>query len=110
MLCRWVEDCPIQPPQEVALVRGGDDWSGPQTNAEDRIQPKWDTKNIPIGQQPHQVTKVGGALKPEEEELLSAIITQNKDLFAWSSADMSGIHPDVMSHKLAIFMEAWPIA
>jgi len=45
-------------------------------------------------------------LKPEEEELLSAIITQNKDLFAWSSADMSGIHPDVMSHKLAIFMEA----
>jgi len=75
----------------------------PRTNTEDRIQPEGETKEIPIGKHPEQVTKIGGALKPEEEELLGAVILENKDLFAWSTADMSGVHPDVMSHKLAIF-------
>jgi len=79
----------------------------PQTNTKDQIQPSGDTKETLIGRQQHQVTKIGGTFKPKEEELLSAII--NKDLFAWSSVDMSGIHPDVMSHKLAIFKEARPV-
>jgi len=60
--------------------------------------------------QSDQVTKIGGALKPEEEELLGALILENKDMFAWSTADMPGVHPDVMSHKLSIFKEARPIA
>ena len=82
----------------------------PQKNTEDRIQPEGETKEISIGMQSDQVTKIGGALKPEEEELLGALILENKDLFAWSTADMSGVHPDVMSHKLSIFKEARPIA
>jgi len=82
----------------------------PRTNTEDRIQPGGDTKEIPIRTRPDQVTKIGGALRPNEEELLGAVILGNKDLFAWSSADMPGIHPDVMSHKLAIFREARPVA
>ena len=82
----------------------------PRTNTKDRIQPEGETKEIPIGKHPEQVTKIGGALKPEEEELLGAVILENKDLFAWSTADMLGVHPNVMSHKLAIFREARPIA
>jgi len=82
----------------------------PQTNTEDRIQPEGETKEISIGMQSDQVTKIGGALKPEEEELLGALILENKDMFAWSTADMPGVHPDVMSHKLSIFKEARPIA
>jgi len=82
----------------------------PRTNTEDRIQPEGETKEIPIGKHPEQVTKIGGALKSEEEELLGAVILENKDLFAWSIADMPSVHPDVMSHKLAIFREARPVA
>jgi len=41
---------------------------------------------------------------------LGAVILENRDLFAWSSADMPGIHLDVMSHKLVIFKEARPVA
>ena len=82
----------------------------PRTNTEDRIQPGGDTKEILIGAQPGQVTKIGGTLKPDEEELLGVIILENRDLFAWSSADMPVIHPDVMSHKLAILKEARPVA
>jgi len=81
----------------------------PRTNTEDWIQPRGDTKEISIGMQPGQVTKIWGALKPDEEELLGAVILENQDLFAWSSADMPGIHPDVMSHNLAIFKEARPV-
>jgi len=82
----------------------------PRTNTEDRIQPEGETKEIPIGMQSEQVTKMEGALKPEEEELLGTVILGNKDLLAWSTADMPSVHPDVMSHKLAIFREARPVA
>ena len=82
----------------------------PRTNTEDRLQPEGETKEIPIGIQPGQLTKIGGALSAEEEELIGTVILENKDLFAWSSADMPGVHPDVMSHKLAIFREARPVA
>ena len=81
----------------------------PRTNMEDQIQPGIDTKEMSIGKQPCQVTKIGGTLKLDEEELLGAVIFGNRDLFAWSSTDMSGIHPDIMSHKLAIFKEARPV-
>ena len=82
----------------------------PRTNIEDQLQPEGETKDISIRSQPGQVTKIGGALSREEEKLLGAMILENKDLFAWSSADMPGVHPDVMSHKLAIFREARPVA
>jgi len=82
----------------------------PRTNTEDRIQPGGDTKEIAIGTRPDQITKIGGALRPDEEELLGAVILENKDLFAWLTTDMSGIHPGVMSHKLAIYREARPVA
>jgi len=48
-----------------------------RTNTEDRIQPGGDTKEISIGMRPGQVTKIGGALKPDEEELLDAVILEN---------------------------------
>ena len=38
------------------------------------------------------------------------MILENKDLFAWSTVDMPGVHPDVMSHKLSIFREARSVA
>jgi len=39
-------------------------------NSEDRLQPEGETKDISIGSQPGQVTKIGGALSGEEEKLL----------------------------------------
>ncbi|XP_027922774.1 uncharacterized protein LOC114180671 [Vigna unguiculata] len=81
-----------------------------RTNMEDRIQPGGDTKEISIGTRPYQITKIGVAMRPDEEELMGAVILENKDFFAWSSANMPGIHPDVMSHKLAIFRVARSVA
>nr|KYP56520.1 Retrovirus-related Pol polyprotein from transposon opus [Cajanus cajan] len=39
-----------------------------------------------------------------------AILIKNADLFAWSSADMPGIDPNFICHKLAIYKEAKPIS
>lgn len=30
--------------------------------------------------------------------------------FAWTATDMPGIHPSVMTHRLALFKEAKPVA
>jgi len=49
-------------------------------------------------------------LNLDEEKLLADVIYRNKNLFAWTAAYMSSIHPDVMSHKLTIFKEARPVA
>nr|KYP40224.1 hypothetical protein KK1_038456 [Cajanus cajan] len=35
-----------------------------------------------------------------------SILTENVDLFAWSSAYMPGIDPNFICHKLAIYKEA----
>lgn len=44
------------------------------------------------------------------EERLRATLWRNRDVFAWTVADMSGIHPSVMSHKLSIYKEARPVS
>nr|KYP71888.1 Retrovirus-related Pol polyprotein from transposon 17.6 [Cajanus cajan] len=39
-----------------------------------------------------------------------SILTENADLFAWSSADMPWIDPNFICHKLAIYKEAKPVS
>lgn len=38
------------------------------------------------------------------------LLNENKDLFARTTADMPGIHPDVISHKLSLFRVARPVS
>lgn len=40
-----------------------------------------------------QNTQLGGCLTWEEAEKIKKMLTDNKDLFAWMSKDMSGIDP-----------------
>jgi len=46
----------------------------------------------------------------EEKESLSKLLQQNADMFAWPIADIRGVHPNIMVHKLSICKEAWSIA
>nr|KYP63548.1 hypothetical protein KK1_018125 [Cajanus cajan] len=45
-------------------------------------------------------------LSPELRQQLIVEISKNADLFAWSSADMPGIDPNLIYHRLAIHIEA----
>jgi len=49
-------------------------------------------------------------LSHAQEQMLVAMILKFKDLFAWTFTYMSRIHLRVISHKLAIFRETWPMA
>ena len=59
--------------------------------------------------EPSRVVKIGKCLKSEQAEQLVEILRKNQDVFAWTHADMVGIHPDVMCHQLNIDPQAKPV-
>ncbi|WVZ19433.1 hypothetical protein V8G54_006755 [Vigna mungo] len=55
-------------------------------------------------------TTIGGGLTEAQAQEVGWVLKANKDLFAWTAADMLGIHPDVISHKLSLFKDARLVA
>jgi len=53
---------------------------------------------------------LGSTLGAEGKSIITTVLFKNTDLFAWSAADMPGIDPRIISHKLSICKEARPIA
>ncbi|RDX94654.1 hypothetical protein CR513_22935, partial [Mucuna pruriens] len=64
-----------------------------------------DLKKIKIGPSPAYKTRIGTTLAKEEE-----IHLMNKDVFAWSSADMPGIDLEFMCHRLSVSSGSWLVA
>lgn len=81
----------------------------PRTNTEDRLELLGETQSIIVGNNYSKTTTMARGLESEMEREIRSVLWRNKDLFAWTVADMSGIHPSVMSHKLALF-KAQPVA
>jgi len=40
---------------------------------------------------------------------MTSLLQANTDMFAWTTADMPGVDPDIIVHKLSIYKEAKPI-
>jgi len=51
-----------------------------------------------------------GSLSPEVVKRIGEALIANQDLFAWSTEDMPGVDPSVMSHKLSFCREARPMS
>jgi len=49
---------------------------------------------------------LGTGLNSDEHAIITPILTNNKDLFAWSAANLPGVDPLVASNKLSIYIEA----
>ena len=45
-------------------------------------------------------------LNSDERAIITPILVNNTNLFAWSAADLPGVDPLVASHKLSIYKEA----
>jgi len=71
-------------------------------NDGERMEPREETTSIQLGEDEKQCSYVGGSMLEELVNGLIATLRRNKDLFAWKVADMPGIDPDVISHKLCI--------
>ncbi|GAU42011.1 hypothetical protein TSUD_236780 [Trifolium subterraneum] len=67
-----------------------------------RPRPAEEVKEIQIGAEPGQRTKVGTSLLRTMEEELKTTLRKNIDLFAWSAKDMLGIDPNFICHRLAV--------
>lgn len=78
----------------------------PRTNMDDWLE----TLSVIIGNEATQSTSKARGLESETEKQLRAALWRNRYLFAWRAADIPGIHPSVMSHKLSLCKEARPVA
>lgn len=77
----------------------------PRANTDDQIEPLGETRSFDLGRKEGQVTSIESELDEEQAKLIGRELKNNIDLFAWTVANMLGIHPKVMSHKLALFKE-----
>ncbi|XP_025670636.1 uncharacterized protein [Arachis hypogaea] len=75
-----------------------------------RPEPEGDMKKLQIGPTKDEYTFINRNLPYDLKEELSQLLKQNRDLFAFTPADMPGISPDLMSHRLAVDPKAKPIA
>ncbi|RDX60281.1 hypothetical protein CR513_61589, partial [Mucuna pruriens] len=71
----------------------------------ERPLPAKHLKKVNIGPKPTYKTKIGTTLALEDESRL-----ENRDVFAWSLADMPGIDPNFLCHHLSISPGYRPVA
>jgi len=65
---------------------------------------------IRLGPNAHQTTWVGLNTHRLVREGIERVLAANADLFAWNPADMLGIDPKFMCHKLALLPQARPVS
>ncbi|XP_038989097.1 uncharacterized protein LOC120112949 [Phoenix dactylifera] len=58
---------------------------------------------------PKLTVQVGSDLSPRERERLTEFLRANIDVFAWSPADMPGIDPRIMTHRLQVKLTCRPV-
>ncbi|XP_057733863.1 uncharacterized protein LOC130949048 [Arachis stenosperma] len=75
-----------------------------------RPEPEGDMEKLQIGPTKEEYTFINRNLPYDLKEELSQLLKQNRDLFAFTPADIPGISPDLMSHHLAVDPLAKPVA
>ncbi|XP_072056314.1 uncharacterized protein [Arachis hypogaea] len=75
-----------------------------------RPEPEGDMEKLQIGPTKEEYTFINRNLPYDLKEDLSQLLKQNRNLFAFTPADMPGINPDLMSHRLAVDPKAKPVA
>jgi len=65
---------------------------------------------VQLGPSPYQNTRVVLNTPGSVRESIKQVLTANSDLFAWSPADMPGIDPNFMCHKLALLPHLKPVS
>ncbi|GKV12463.1 hypothetical protein SLEP1_g23603 [Rubroshorea leprosula] len=74
---------------------------------ETRAAPVEDVEEVQIDDRdPSRKTQVGTKLNPEERAELIAFLRANKDVFAWTSADMPGIPTSVIKEEVEKLLQA----
>ncbi|XP_072074378.1 uncharacterized protein [Arachis hypogaea] len=82
----------------------------PREDTQERPQPADELIKVQLTTKPEQVTYIGQALQGQQRIELITTLQANADLFTWTPADMPGIDPSIICHRLAINRAIRPIA
>jgi hypothetical protein len=67
------------------------------------MQPDCDTKRVLLDVMVlDQAAIIGSGLSPDEEEMLIQFLQKNRNVFAWSSKDLTGVDRSFIEQKLNI--------
>ena len=65
-----------------------------------RPEPSEELEPVSLDDDPEHLAYVGSKLAKDLKGLLTQFLRQNRDIFAWKQADMGGIDPAIITHKL----------
>ena len=68
-----------------------------------RPEPGGELEEVQIGTEIFQMARISKSLPNPLKGKLVIFLRKNMDLFAWTAADMLGIDPEFLSHRLSIF-------
>ena len=74
-----------------------------------RLEPLKELEPVSLDDDPEQLAYIGSKLTEDLRSLLTHFLRQNKDVFAWKQADMGGIDPKVITHRLNVSPSFNPI-
>ena len=67
-----------------------------------RPEPSEELEPVPLDDNPEHLAYIGSKLAEDLRSLLTHFLRQNKDIFAWKQADMGGIDPVIITHRLNV--------
>ena len=67
-----------------------------------RPKPSEELKPVPLDDNPKHLAYISSKLADDLRTLLTQFLRQNKDVFAWKQADMGGIDPAIITHRLNV--------
>ena len=65
-----------------------------------RPDPSEELEPVSLDDDPEHLAYIGSKLTEDLKSLLTQFLRQNRDVFAWKQADMGGIDPTVITHRL----------
>ena len=74
-----------------------------------KVEPEEETQYVPLRGK-DKTTRMGVSLSREDAKQLSVTLQKNVDAFAWTVADMPGVDPSIITHKLSTFRDVRPVA
>ena len=74
-----------------------------------RLEPSEELEPVSLDDDPEHLDYIGSKLAEGLKSLLTHFLRQNKDVFAWKQADMGGIDPTVITHRLNVSPSFKPI-
>ena len=74
-----------------------------------RPEPSEELEPVSLDDDPEHLAYIGSKIAEDLKSLLTHFLRQNKDVFAWKQADMGGIDPAVITHRLNVSPSFKPI-